>query len=146
MDASQSESKNIISTKNICFSPSGSIQFVIDCVSGSVLQKYVIYYPCPQGTYSLVRETDRGWNPYKVRGGPREQSSQARLQSRGPLRIPVPQVDKSWEGLQAEQTALIFQHRQVPDGRILLACRLFLQTAELTVALASAVQMRQLGS
>ena len=58
-------------------------------------------------------------------------------QSRGPLRMLVPQMDKARESFQAEQTALSIQYRQVPDGTILLACRILLQTTELTVALAS---------
>lgn len=58
-------------------------------------------------------------------------------QGGGPLRMLVPRMDKAREGFRAEQTALIFQYRQVKNGRILLACRIFLQTTELTVALAS---------
>ena len=51
---------NIIITKNIYFFLRGSIQFVTDCVLGTVLQKYLLRYLCPQGTYSLVRGTDMG--------------------------------------------------------------------------------------
>lgn len=45
-------------------------------------------------------------------------------------------MHKAWEGFLAEQTALMFQNRQVPHGRTLLACSLSLQTAEHTIALA----------
>ena len=58
-------------------------------------------------------------------------------QGGGPFRMLVPRMDKAREGFRAEQTALIFQYRQVKNGRILLACRIFLQTTELTDALAS---------
>ena len=58
-------STNIISPQNIYFFLRGSIQFVTDCVLGTVLQKYLLHYLCPQGTYCLVRGTDMGWNPMR---------------------------------------------------------------------------------
>lgn len=94
------------------------VQFVIDCVSGTVLQKYVEHYLCSQGTYCLVRERN-GMKPMQslVRAQKIEWSDKD-SQSRGPLRMLVLQMDKAWGGFLAEQKALIVQYRQAPSGRI----------------------------
>ena len=131
-------SKNIISTKNIYF----FLQWVNSICYWLCFRHCAtkIHAPLSLPSRNLQsKERNRhGMKPHgKSEKDLKNRAVRPASQSRGPLRMLVPQMDKARESFQAEQTALSIQYRQVPDGTILLACRILLQTTELTVALAS---------